>query len=150
MLMNCPLMLKISVIIMTPAPFPILTSYTYLLKSNTLLGEGRQWGPPKSLVLAAFTLMISVLSLWMFSRTAACALVFSCVCWWLQDSNDKSSKIIVKKTAKSRSSSCVHWISFLLPSVIFFFNPSITHRIGNGDSRHACLTPVWILNSLGS
>lgn len=86
-----------------------------------------------------FTLMTSVLSLWMFSRTAACALVFSCVCWWLQDSNDKSSKIIVKKTAKSRCSSCVHFTPLLLPSVIFFFNPSITHRIGNGDSRHACL-----------
>ena len=63
--------------------------------------------------------------------------VLSCVCWWVWDSNARSS-------VKSRSS--IAWIPFLLCVVHCFIIQSKAMRRRNGNSRQPCLTLVLTEN----
>ncbi len=95
-------------------------------------------GAPLSLAL---TRKVLVFSLLMFrpirAEFSATAVVLSCICWWVWESNARSS-------AKSRSSSCfhsIHCIPFRRSDVEIFITQSIANRNRIGDSKHPCLTP---------
>ncbi len=69
--------------------------------------------------------------------------VLSCICLWVCDKN-------VRLSAKSRSSSCIHvvyWMLFILCSVVVFIFQPIAREQRKGKF-HPCLIPV--LNSMGS